>query len=109
MTDCDVQWTLDFRASSQNLKEYSLKTSAVSFGIQMVDKLYIKYRHEQWGMVKPTTDCDAHLPLDVKIVLQKIQNHYYDTNHDDTLCTKMCVAYDSLLNKRCFRQEWANH
>ena len=109
MTDCDVQWTLDFRVSSQNLKEYSLKTSAVSFGIQMVDKLYTKHRHEQWGMAKPTTDCDAHLPLDVKIVLQKIQNHYYDTNHDDTLCTKMCVAYDSLLNKRCFRQEWANH
>ena len=39
-----------------------------------------------------TTDFDVNLLLDVKIVLQKIQNQYYDINYDDTLYTNMRVA-----------------
>ena len=42
---------------------------------------------------KPTTGCHAHLPLDVKIVLHIIQNHYYDKNHDDTLYSNMRAAW----------------
>ena len=40
----------------------------------------------------PMTDCDAHLPLDVKIAVEKIQNHYYGTNHDDISYANMRVA-----------------
>ena len=79
-------------------RPYFVKKSTVSTSF-FNDRLHIEFathmdassREWQSGAT-PMTDHDAHLPLAVKIVLQKIQNHYYDTNHDDTSYTNMRVA-----------------
>ena len=59
-TDCDAQCTLDFKAPSRKLKEYSLKTSVAFFGTQMMDKICTKHRHEQ-SRVPKRSDADNRL------------------------------------------------